>query len=164
MGLKCIKLANRFADNKKHKTGKVSCYLREAEWEDMDLLFRWANDGEVRKNSFSVKEIAYEEHVEWFKKKIGGGESQIYIFGNGEHEIGTLRLDFEGNEAVISYSIAAEYRKKGYGTVMIKLAEQKVPHRTLMKAWVKEENIASNKIFIKLGYKRDGMQYKKWIE
>lgn len=33
-----------------------------------------------------------------------------------------------------------------------------------MKVFVKQENVASNKIFQKLGYKRDGTQYVKWIE
>ena len=33
-----------------------------------------------------------------------------------------------------------------------------------MKAFVKQENVASNKIFQKLGYKRDGTQYVKLIE
>ncbi len=97
-------------------------------------------------------------------KKLGGGESQVYILEDGEDKIGTLRLDFDGNEVTVSYSIAAEYRKKGYGTVLIRLAEEKVPQRTLMKAFVKQENVASNKIFQKLGYKRDGTQYVKWIE
>ena len=146
-----------------HGEGKLNCYLRKAQWEDMDMLFQWANDGEVRKNSFSMQPIANEEHIAWFKK-IRGGQSQIYILEDGEDKIGTLRLDFDGNEVTVSYSIAAEYRKKGYGTVLIRLAEEKVPQRTLMKAFVKQENVASNKIFQKLGYKRDGTQYVKWIE
>ena len=40
-------------------------YLRLAEMEDMDLLFTWANEEMVRKNSFSTRKITYEEHVIW---------------------------------------------------------------------------------------------------
>lgn len=163
MGLKCIKMFGEFSIGNEYEKEKLNCHLRKAQWEDMDMLFHWANDREVRENSFSMKPITYEEHVAWFKKKLGG-ESQIYILEQEDEGIGTLRLDFEGNEATISYSVAAEHRKKGYGTVLIRLAEENVSHGTLMKAYVKKENEASNKIFQKLGYKRDGTQYMKWIE
>ena len=46
------------------------CFLREAKWEDMEQLFLWANDKEVRKNSFSMEPISYEEHQEWYEKKL----------------------------------------------------------------------------------------------
>ena len=45
-------------------------YLRKATIEDRDLLFQWANDPLVRKNSFSTAEIAYEEHVDWYNRVL----------------------------------------------------------------------------------------------
>ena len=52
-------------------------YLRVADWGDVDLLFSWANDKEVRKNSFSSEPICYEEHLAWFRKKYQERDSQI---------------------------------------------------------------------------------------
>lgn len=38
-------------------------YLRDAVERDVDLLFQWANDESVRKNSFSTQDISYNDHV-----------------------------------------------------------------------------------------------------
>ena len=61
-----------------HGEGKLNCYLRKAQWEDMDMLFQWANDVVLRKNSFSMVPIAYEEHIAWFKKIRGGNPKSIF--------------------------------------------------------------------------------------
>ncbi len=161
------------SENKSKKDGKENkgCYLRKAEDKDIDLLFRWANESEVRKNSFSTKPIIYEEHKKWFAKEKQKG-TKIYILCDGALEIGTLRLNLKGHEAVISYSIAREYRNRGYGTKLIMLAEQeachifleeKQQHFMILRAQVKEENLASGEIFTKLGYEKDGIQYRKKI-
>ena len=120
------------------------CFLREAKWEDMEQLFLWANDKEVRKNSFSMEPISYEEHQEWYVKKLD---------------------DAQGAE--ISYSIAPEYRGHGYGKELISLAEQEVRRwaemsgKAVIKAQVKPENQASNKIFTKAGYEIYSIGYQK---
>lgn len=153
-------------------------YLRVADWGDVDLLFSWANDKEVRKNSFSSEPICYEEHLAWFRKKYQERDSQIYIFCEEGQEKGMLRLDFHGNEVEISYSIAPEERRKGYGEKLILLAEQEACYkfqemgecalgrerrgqRLVIKARVKKDNLASNHIFTKLGYEKCGEEYKK---
>lgn len=154
------------------------CSLRLANWDDVDLLFSWANDKEVRKNSFSTEPIRYEEHLAWFRKKYQERDFQIYIFCEEGQAKGMLRLDFHGNEVEISYSIAPEERRKGYGEKLILLAEEEACHkfqemreyasgrerrgqRLVIKARVKKENLASNHIFMKLGYEKCGEEYKK---
>lgn len=44
--------------------------LHKAKLEDMMDVFNLANDPEVRKNSFSQKQINLEDHKIWFSKKI----------------------------------------------------------------------------------------------
>ena len=85
-------------------------YLRKAGWGDADLLFAWANDKDVRKNSFSERQITYEEHKSWFRKKILDRDTQVYLFCQGKQEKGMLRLEDHGNCVEISYSIAAGER------------------------------------------------------
>ena len=46
-------------------------YLRVADASDMDLIFQWANEPLVRKNSFSTREITYKEHVDGDIAEIG---------------------------------------------------------------------------------------------
>lgn len=151
-----------------------TCCLRKAEWKDVKTLFRWVNDSEARKNSFHSEPVNYEEHVEWFKKKYKDGNCRIYIFCDGKLEVGMLRLDFEGNEAVISYSIAKEFRNKGYGKKIIEAAEEEIrqwmksqkPYIETVsaKALVKKSNVASNRIFASLMYEKKGIEYKKEIK
>ena len=155
--------------------GSKGCFLRKAKWEDVDLLFSWANDKEVRKNSFSTEPIDYEGHLAWFGKKYQEKNSQIYIFseGNGREnqEKGMLRLDFYEGAVEISYSIAPGERQKGYGEKLILLAEDEVRHvaqkegfqAITVKACVKPQNRASNCIFTKLGYEKHGMEYRKTV-
>ncbi len=157
-------------------------FLRKAEWKDMDQLFQWANEKEVRENSFSTAPIPYKEHKAWFEKKLKEEHTQIYIFCDGSIEVGTLRLEFgkdgaKGDEAVISYSIAAEHRNKGYGQKLIVLAEQEACRwarrkqnaehalgKVTIKAQVKAENKASNQIFTKAGYEAYEVGYQKAIK
>ena len=42
-------------------------FLRKATYEDMDLIFKWANDSAVRNNAFNQEKIEYQEHKKWFK-------------------------------------------------------------------------------------------------
>lgn len=138
--------------------GKRACYLRKVKWEDMDLLYAWANDKEVRQNSFSSEPIAYPIHQKWFREKMQEENSHLFILCQEQQNIGMLRLDMEGKKAVISYSIAAEYRNMSYGEKLIFLAEQKVrqsfPEIELLMAKVKADNQASNRIFVKSGYEK----------
>ncbi len=145
-------------------------YLRKAEWKDLDTLFAWANDREVRKNSFFTEPITYEEHKVWFGKVWKEEGVQIYIFCERGLEKGMLRLEFGSDEVVIHYSIAKGYRNMGKGQRLILLAEQEICNQfqnreksgiVLINAYVKKENIASNHIFQKMGYKKQGEKFMK---
>ena len=59
-------------------------YLRKATIEDMDLLFQWANDSVVRKNSFSTAEISYEEHMKWYHNLLKREDCMQYIYMDGD--------------------------------------------------------------------------------
>ena len=40
---------------------RMDVYLREAQIQDRDLLFQWANDALVRQNAFHTEQIPYEK-------------------------------------------------------------------------------------------------------
>lgn len=52
--------------------------FRPASHEDIDLIFKWVNDPEVRYTSFSQDEIAYSEHQRWFNKKLESRDCKIF--------------------------------------------------------------------------------------
>lgn len=131
--------------------------LRPATEQDKELLFQWANDRMVRENSFSTQQITWEEHVKWFDAKMNDRNTKMFIaVGNGE-SIGQIRLDIEENMGIISYSIAFPYRGLGYGKVILELLEkcitQQIKEPFVLCGKVKEKNIASQKSFLRLGYK-----------
>lgn len=124
---------------------------RLADEEDVDLLFQWANDDDVRRNSFSSAKIPYEDHLKWFSKILNDKNCEIYIFYREEKPVGQVRLNYDSKNAQISYSISKEFRGQGFGKLLISLIEKIVrknhPEITVLTAKVKPDNIASQKIF-----------------
>ena len=49
--------------------------LRPVQKSDIELIFKWSNDEEVRKNSFHTETIKWEEHVKWFNNIIDNSNS-----------------------------------------------------------------------------------------
>ena len=90
-------------------------YLRQANKDDMDLLFEWANEESVRRNSFSMRTISYEEHQRWFTQILAKTDCKQYIYILEGEAIGQVRLQTDGDTAEISYSICSAKRCRGYG-------------------------------------------------
>lgn len=134
-------------------------YLRKAEWADIDLLFEWVNDSEVRKNSFNTADIEYKEHKKWFEKCMLDDNVDIYICCLDTEPIGQIRLNYSNATAIISYVIAKKCRGQGFGGIIIKLIEAKVvfsrPNTMFLHGSVKLDNIASQRIFEDNGYKKE---------
>ncbi len=129
-------------------------YLRQATIEDAELLLSWANDPIVRQNSFNTHKISKEEHYAWFNRVLESKDIAIYILCDNK-PVGTVRIQYRDKSVLLSYSIDAKSRGKGYGTQIIRLAEiEVVKHHTVEKilAEVKFDNFASCHIFQKLAY------------
>jgi len=137
-------------------------YLRKAKAEDVELLFAWANNLDVRRNAFQQQEITWEEHKAWYERKLRQDESQIFIAcistdGGDGKPVGQIRLDRDGDSAQIDYSIDQAFRGKGYGTRMVREAERIADpkiHRLCAK--VKRSNPSSARVFEKCGFERRG--------
>lgn len=126
---------------------------------DLDLLFDWANDPDVRKNSIHTSVISYEEHQGWFREKMLSTNSDLFIYCKENENIGHIRLDYKLNTAIINFSIDKNYRGKGHGTNMLKLAERIIRENkndiTCLEAVVKKNNLPSQMSFLKLDYNID---------
>lgn len=132
--------------------------LRKVKFSDLDLIFQWANELECRKNSFHTEEILYENHVKWFQEKLASSQIDMYLACKNQVPIGQIRLNYEDNIAMISYSVSKEERGKGYGGVMLSLVEKKLKEEkkeiVMLIGKVKIDNIASQKKFEQLGYEK----------
>lgn len=132
-------------------------YLRRVKETDMKLLFDWRNNELVRKNSFCMDPVEWNEHVKWFNTTLVKSSVLFFILICKEQEVGQIRIDLElDNTAIINYSIAEKYRGLGYGKQILHLAETEIYERFknkyMLKALVKENNISSQVAFERLGY------------
>ena len=144
---------------------KNNSELVKASFENSKLLYDWAMDKEVRKNSFNSDEFSYESHCKWLEKQLNNKDCDIFLFKVNDEFVGQTRLYYEDNEAIINYSIAKEHRGKGNALLMIEKVIEYVFQNNIsidtFVAEVKLDNIPSIKVFEKLNFskKKEGSKY-----
>ena len=134
---------------------KENLYLRRATVDDARLIFEWANDPEVRGNSFNTDDILWDDHLAWFNRTLADESTLLFILMKDDAPVGQVRLA-NSDKWQISYSIASVYRGQGYGKLILQLAENELVVEghggEKLYAEVKMDNIASQKIFTGLDY------------
>lgn len=132
--------------------------FRFAGLQDVDLYYTWANEPTVRENSYNQDEIRYEDHVNWFKKKLDSDNCRFYVFFDPADEpVGQVRID-EGEEVVIGISIDTKQRGKNYAPQMLTMATDdylKTNTSAVIVAYIKVSNQASYKSFKNAGFVGD---------
>jgi UDP-2,4-diacetamido-2,4,6-trideoxy-beta-L-altropyranose hydrolase len=131
--------------------------LRPASWKDKDMLLRWANDQEARKNSFRPESISQDEHEQWLAAKLTVPGCRLWLASlpNGTCA-GIVRFDLGEGIAEISVNLASALRGQGLGSLLISSActrlfrEEQGVNRII--ALVKMENLASLRSFSKAGF------------
>lgn len=141
--------------------GKI--YLRPATIDDTKLIFEWANAPDVRHNSFNTDNISWDVHKAWMEGILTNESTLLYILVEDDNHIGQVRLAFKAGKWEISYSIASAFRGHGYGKLILQLAENELIRGNHagedLYAEVKMDNIASQRIFKKLGYNEAASQH-----
>jgi len=138
--------------------------LREATSDDMQLLYDWTNDPEVRAQSFSSELISLADHQNWFAGKLKSDSTQIWILTDCGLPIGQIRCDCnDAGEGIISYSIASTHRRQGHGKRIVQMAYQSIytrfPQVKQIVAFVKPDNIASRQVFLANGYSEEPTRF-----
>ncbi|MBD2113948.1 MULTISPECIES: UDP-2,4-diacetamido-2,4,6-trideoxy-beta-L-altropyranose hydrolase [Cyanophyceae] len=133
--------------------------LRPVNEEDCSLLWHWANDPVTRASSFSSELISWHEHIQWFNAKIKSESCTMYIaLNNRDQPVGLIRCEVDAkNEAVVSINIASQYRGMGYASSIIEKSSSKMLRNSKLhqlNAYVKQDNLASIKAFLKAGFKQ----------
>jgi UDP-2,4-diacetamido-2,4,6-trideoxy-beta-L-altropyranose hydrolase len=132
--------------------------LRRAQTGDCKLLWEWANDPEVRANSFSGDFISWERHQEWFGAKLADPNCVLYLaLDIHNRPVGQVRYDVAESHALISVSLAAEFRNKAYGGRLLVLAVEELfrsTGATVIDAYVKPTNETSLRVFTRAGFRR----------
>lgn len=151
---------------------KPNFILRPAELKDMKSVFDLSNDPIVRRNSINTVSIPWEQHVKWF---IAALEDASLIFlvvesVSGEF-MGQVRFKKDVCQWVVSISIAAEFRGKGLGSEIL-LRAMKGADVQRVRAYIKQDNMASRKLFERSGFSKsddvsshgDGLVCMDWVK
>lgn len=135
--------------------------LREARTEDCHMIWEWANDPVARSLSFSSKPIPWAQHADWFSGRIAEPRCLHYIsHDRSGTAVGQIRFDIDGERAVVSVTIAPNYRGQGYGRQVIRLGVGEVFNNTSLKsiyAYIKPDNESSLRAFVASGFGFEGV-------
>lgn len=123
--------------------------LRLCDENDIDVIYKLANDPTVRDNAFSSNRIHYKDHCEWYAEGLIDENRIMYIVEKDNVIIGQIRLDKQKDKAIISYSIEKNNRRKGYGRKVLELIKKEAILNgiVILEGLVKKNNIASRKAF-----------------
>lgn len=134
---------------------------------DTPTLFQMYSDREAMKyrGSGPMKSIAEAEKMVVDQLKINGQSSALRLAIRNKpnnHLIGTLLLKWDENKPTqceIGFSFGKQYWNNGYGKETFKMIEERlksVEEVEEIKAWCRNENIASIRIFEKAGFSKVG--------
>jgi RimJ/RimL family protein N-acetyltransferase len=119
-------------------------------------LWQWRNEKDTRQASFQTRFIPFENHEEWFKKRLADAGTRLLIALDVRgREVGYVRFEIRDREAIISVSIEKGERGKGYGRAAIRtgsdyLMENDTIDRII--AHVRPANTSSREVFRRAGY------------
>ena len=143
--------------------------LRPAAAADEALLLRWANDPQVRANSFSPDPIQQADHHYWFQSGLADPDRLLLIataadgcpMGQIRFDRNSVKVGASAREATISLSLDRCARGHGLAADLVRLGLQAVVQRWGPEidavAEVLASNTASNACFARSGFEPDDM-------
>jgi UDP-2,4-diacetamido-2,4,6-trideoxy-beta-L-altropyranose hydrolase len=131
--------------------------LRRAFEADCEMVWKWRNAPEVRAGSFSMDDIPWESHKNWFLSRLKDPNCIFFIASNEDkRSVGQIRYEVRGTEATVSVCLDKNYRGSGYGTEIIRLGSQTLFSQSeimTIHAYIKDINKSSLRAFKKVGFK-----------
>ncbi len=131
-------------------------YLRAANESDRLLLWQWANDAAVRRNSFQSETIDWPAHEKWCQEKFSSPDCRIWIMQVGALPVGQIRYQrISSDTAEIGFSIARGFRGRQLGTRLLEASAERAARElgvSRLQGAVKLDNEASRRAFLKAGF------------
>jgi len=136
----------------------VKLTARRAVEQDCSLLWEWANDPQVRDQSFTQTPISWDDHVKWFQARLAAPACAIFVvLDESQRPVAQVRFEVQENgEAVIDVSVAAAHRGFGLGASVLREACAAFGRESGARpvAYVKPGNVASLRAFERAGFTR----------
>ncbi|MDE2040064.1 MAG: GNAT family N-acetyltransferase [Elusimicrobia bacterium] len=122
---------------------------------DGTLIWRWRNDPEARRQSFSQARFGLRHSMEWLGEKLLDPRCAILMAVVGRRKLGQARLELIAPAAAqVSISVAPQARGRGLGTWMLSHLPRSVGGKPIRRyvAEIKPGNVASVVAFVKAGF------------
>ena len=137
----------------------ITLTYRLAAPEHCRLYFDWANDPDVRANSYSPAKIEWESHEKWFAKKLASPDAYMLIFYAGQEPVGQLRLDrISDTDLLVDLSVDTAWRARKLGKEMMAAGRDilmKFFPSMRIKGEPHRDNIASIKMLEAAGFVKE---------
>jgi len=156
MSLACRELVDGRGAQRVASIMRSGLRLRPVVEADRELLWKWANDPQVRAAGFSPAEIPWEQHKAWFASKMNNPNCLILIAEDAAGmAVGQFRVDWRSDQdGEIDVSVSSDRRGAGYGSVLIELGVSRAlaEKGQRLHAFVKTENQPSLRAFEQVGF------------
>jgi RimJ/RimL family protein N-acetyltransferase len=123
--------------------------VREVRMPDADLLLRWANDPETRRQSLHSGTIDDDEHLSWLAGILADPARSLVVVETAGSPIGQVRLDLPpaSSAATVSIALAPGSRGRGLGPSVLRVGIRELRRLTgwqgPIDALIKSTNDAS---------------------
>jgi spore coat polysaccharide biosynthesis protein SpsF len=131
--------------------------LRRVTVDDAEKVFTWRNDPWIVSLSSSQKSVSWQEHINWFEKRINDSENIFLIIQTAEGiDCGVSRISRTSiKKAEINIYLLKDFTGKGLGTAAIQsscsLAFEEWPIQEIY-AQIRQDNFPSLSSFSKVGF------------
>lgn len=130
--------------------------LRKAKIKDLKFLFNLRNKPYVYKNSGTPRKIQKQEHLDWFFNVLSGkANKELFIIEFEKKPVGQARFDSSERGITVNISLLKKFHGRGIAFLTLRKAIKKMSREKRAKTFLAEihqENIASQKLFEKLGF------------
>lgn len=131
--------------------------LRRAQASDCEVYWLLANDPCVRFMAFNQQSIPWQNHQDWFLSRLASPHSHLFVLDDPSGtSIGQVRFDeIEEQVFEVDISVFSNYRKQGYGRVLLRQGEEllrKYASVKNLRALIKPANKSSIALFESSGY------------
>jgi UDP-2,4-diacetamido-2,4,6-trideoxy-beta-L-altropyranose hydrolase len=128
--------------------------LRAAIIDDLDLVFAWQSQSEIRRFSRNPKPVKYQEHCTWFTSALVNKKKNIFIIIENDEPLGMLRLD-KIESAGFELSILVDPKIQGGNIATSAISAIPIIFRNIsIYAFVHPDNKASHRLFKKANFKQ----------
>ena len=128
--------------------------LRKAQADDVDIMFEWQCEPQIRRFARNSNPPEWEAHQIWFTNKLLDPRCFFFVIEHSRTAAGVVRLDWQyGLQYEVSILIAPLYQKCGLASAALALLRSTLAEIDIL-AFVKSDNQPSRQLFTKAGYQR----------